>query len=125
MKEKIKQCVPIPEDLSGFLKYVYELILKKDEVTTIPSDDLIQSDFIFGGLIEGGGFEYGFTYFPEKGTRHRWELVLTAGQLEDIHEGGLEYLDLWECKSKKCPCKFHSKDDTCFYCDYVETEDEN
>jgi len=122
VKRKIKQRVSIPKDLGEFLKHVYELILKKDESTTIPSDDLIQDDFIYGGLIEEGGVEYGFTYFPGEGTRNKWELIFTVGQLEDVREGRLKYLDLWGCKSKKCQCKFHSKDETCFYCDYVERE---
>ena len=122
IKEKVKECVPIPKDLEKFLKEVYELILKKDEATTIPSDDLLQDNFIYGGLNEEGGCEYGFTYFPEKGTRNKWELNFTVDRLKDIYEDQTTRLDLWACASKDCKCKFYSKDLTCFYCDYENNE---
>ena len=122
VREKVKERVSIPEDLRRFLKEVYELILKKDEATTIPSDDLLQDSFIYGGLNGEGGNEYGFTYFPEKGTRNKWELNFTVDQLKDVHTDRTAHLDLWACASKDCRCKFHSKDLTCFYCDYEGDE---
>jgi hypothetical protein len=122
VQDKQKQHISIPSNLRKFLKNVYELILKKDESTTIESDDLLQDDFVYGGLIEQNGVEYGFTYFPEAGTRHKWELVFTIGQLKDIYEGKKKYVDVWACKSKNCHCKFALKTDLCFHCDYQDTK---
>lgn len=118
VKEKVKERVPIPKGLKQFLKEVYESILEKDEATTIPSDDLLQDAFIYGGLNEEGGGEYGFTYFPKMGTK--WELNFTVDQLKGIYKDRTTHLDLWTCASKDCKCRFHSKDMTCFHCDYEE-----
>ena len=120
VRKKVKRRVNIPEDLKGFLKEVYECILAKDEATLIESDDLLQEDFVYGGLIGKDGTEYGFTYFPGEGTRNKWELIFTVGQLRDIYEDRVEYLDLWACQSEDCGCKFSDEWMKCFYCDYVD-----
>jgi len=122
IQEKQRQHISIPSNLRKFLKNVYELILKKDKSTTIESDDLLQDSFVHGGLVEQNGVEYGFTYFPEAETKHRWELIFTVDQLKDIYEGKKKYVDVWACKSNNCRCKFTLKTNLCFFCDYQNNE---
>lgn len=55
--------------------------MRRDEETLIESDDLLQADTIYGGLIEDDGSTFGFACFPEhaeKGVRYKWEFELDA-----------------------------------------------
>src|SRR5262249_8080702 len=84
-----------PDDLLGFFREVDELIKQNDEVTTIESDDLIQTKFAYGGLLEEGADRFGFTYFPEENTRPNWNIELTASEIAEIAEGKKRTLTLW------------------------------
>ncbi|HKY27809.1 MAG TPA: hypothetical protein VJM12_07685 [Pyrinomonadaceae bacterium] len=61
---KIAKEVAIPVDLLEFFQDVHHLIEQRDDSTTIESDDLIQTEFIYGGLTEEGSNHFSFTYFP-------------------------------------------------------------
>jgi hypothetical protein len=110
----------MPADLREFLVGVDELIGAEDELATTESDDLLQCERAYGGLLDKGGFRYGFTYFPDKGIRHKWEFCLSAYQINAVAAGGLSTLDLWCCTSPDCKSGFEDKAETCFYCDYIE-----
>lgn len=119
---KAKQVVLIPDDLATFLRDVYARIEADDDAATIESDDLLQCEIAYGGLIETGGNQYGFTYFPEKGTRQKWELALDTVDIANIAEGSITTLTLWGCQSEACHCLFADSEEACFYCDYVDDD---
>jgi len=74
--------IPIPEDLLGFFKEVDDLIKKNDDLVTTESDDLIQVEFAYGGLIEEKTERFAFTYFPDKALaragQSSWRLRISA-----------------------------------------------
>ena len=120
IQPKSKQSVVLPSDLVEFLGYVRKMIEAKDELATIESDDLLQCERAYGGLIEEGGTQYGFTYFPEEETRYKWELELDITEITNIADGSKTDLVLWGCHNPNCRCMFSDPDDTCFYCDYAD-----
>jgi len=126
-KPKVQQTVEIPLRLVEFLRYANEMIVEDDESATISSDDLIQIEEVrgyllaYGGLIEEGGSRFSFTYFAEpKQTRKKWEFELTIEQIAMIAAGQITELTLWACSAPDCGCKFQTRNDSCFYCDYEE-----
>jgi hypothetical protein len=117
---KITGEVIIPDDLLGFFREVDDLIKHNDEVTIIESDDLIQTEFAYGGLLEEGADRFRFTYFPEENTRPKWNIELTASEIAKIAEGEKRTLTLWKCQNPNCRSFFSSESETCFDCDYVD-----
>lgn len=115
--------VTIPSRLLKFLSGVYKDILSGDESTQIESDDLLQDDFVFGGLLEKGGDEYSFCYFPTAETEHTWSFTLSKEDLKNISDGKISTLDLWSCRQDGCQSKFETEDQNCFYHDYIEGEE--
>jgi hypothetical protein len=79
--------VNVPLNLREFLRKVATLIEGRDESAMVLSDDLLQGDRTYGGLIDDRAGEYGFTYFPGEGVRTKWELQLTADQIRAIAHG--------------------------------------
>jgi hypothetical protein len=114
--------ITIPEDLLGFFKEVHDLIRKNDDIVTTESDDLIQSEFAYGGLIEEKTDRFGFIYFPEQGTSPCWSIELTASDIGVISSSKKKTLTLWKCQSLNCRSLFSSAQDACFDCDYVDDE---
>lgn len=114
--------VAIPANLLEFFRYVDHLIKQKDDLATIESDDLLQTEFVYGGLIEADSDEFGFTYFPKPKTRSSWEIELTASEIADISLGKKKTLALWECQNPDCESLFPSESYTCSDCDYVDDE---
>lgn len=121
-KPKLQVAEEIPRELREFLIQVRELILEGSEEATVESDDLIQCERAYGGLIEEGGSEYGFTYFPGGGVEHSWEMTLSVSQIHRITAGSIQSLDFWKCESESCSSRFASSCESCFDCDYMEIE---
>lgn len=119
IRPKAKQAVGVPDDLLDFLRDVHEMIETGDESATMESDDLLQCPSAYGGLIEDGGNRYGFTYFPEKGVRNKWELDLDVVDIERIAGGEIAELELWACEAPECRCMFSDPQGICLHCDYV------
>lgn len=115
--------VDVPADLRVFLEEVAHLIEIHDEAAFIESDDLLQTECAYGGLIEDGTDEYGFTYFPRKGVRTSWELLLSASQIRDVADRSITKLELWACSDEDCGSMFSSADGRCGNCDYVDDEE--
>ena len=84
---KSAERVAVPQDLREFLLDVHQFIEEGDEAATRPSDDLLQFERAFGGLIEGQG-RYSFVYFPERVTSVRWEFTLLPSEIEEVGTGG-------------------------------------
>lgn len=115
--------VDVPADLRVFLEEVAHLIEVRDDAALIESDDLLQTECAYGGLIEENTDEYGFTYFPRKGVRTTWELLFSASQIRDVAAGNITELQLWACSDENCGSMFPSADDRCSNCDYVDDEE--
>jgi hypothetical protein len=78
-----KVSVTIPDELAEFMRDVYSRIKTKDDAARIPSDDLLQCESGYGGLSSDVK-HYSFVYFPERGTRIRWEFKLLADEIDEI-----------------------------------------
>ena len=118
-KPKREEIVAIPDDLLTFLREVGVRIETKDEATIVESDDLLQSESVYGGRDSESGDRFSFTYFPEDGIRQEWVFSLTAGQLVAIAHGDQSPLHLWSCIQPGCRSKFENHaGPECFYCDW-------
>jgi len=109
--------VEAPPDLRQFLLEVAEKIAQGDEDTLIESDDLLQCDFAYGGLADEETGEYGFTYFPGKSRKTKWEILLLAKQIREVADGERE-LSLWACEDENCGSMFSLAEERCSQCDY-------
>ena len=96
------------------------MIRNGDQAASIESDDLLQCECAYGGLLEEGTDRFAFTYFPGPGIENKWELELRTIEIEYIADGATEALDLWRCPAPGCNCRFTNRDDTCFLHDWVE-----
>jgi hypothetical protein len=119
---KRRKVVRIPSELVNFLCEVDEKIKSKSEETTVESDDLLQADCAYGGLIDEGSNMFGFTFFPSEDSETTWEIVLSSEEIEAISHNQIKELSLWECTSDNCESLFPGSDYSCFTCDYVEEE---
>ncbi len=54
VRPKVRQTVSNPVNLQEFLHEVNELIETQDDAATIESDDLLQCECAYGGLIDAG-----------------------------------------------------------------------
>lgn len=113
----------VPEDLRVFLEEVAHLIEIHDDAAFIESDDLLQCECAYGGLIEETTDQYGFTYFPRKGVRTTWELLFSASQIREVADGSITKLELWACTDENCGSMFSSADYNCTTCDYDDEEE--
>lgn len=118
-KAKVIETTSIPEDLAEFMKSVLESIQNRDEEAVLPSDDLLQCECCYGGLIEENGSSFEFTYFPVEDIRPKWALMLNTDEINQIADGSMKTLELWACTDKSCGCKFWEPEDSCFYCDWT------
>lgn len=112
--------VDIPARLQAFLRDVADSIDRHDDSATIPSDDLLQCEYAYGGLLRGGADLYAFTYFPRAGTRARWQLQLSADEISALADGTDRQLGLWACTDEACGSMFYSSSELCSSCDYVD-----
>lgn len=119
-KEKEKTNVEIPKRLLDSMKWVSKLISSNDERATTPSDDLIQSPDLFGGLLDEETSIFGFTYFPESSSGKYWELELSSDEIYQIAKGRKKNLDFWRCKTVDCNNLLYSPKGVCIKCDYGE-----
>ncbi|TWT36264.1 hypothetical protein KOR34_11680 [Posidoniimonas corsicana] len=87
MGEGVKKSVTLPAHVVELLQHANDLIGSEDDLATIPSDDLIQTEAGYGGLDRGGGNQYSFVLFPEQGTKPRWEVTLLADEIDEIASG--------------------------------------
>jgi hypothetical protein len=126
-KPKVEETVLIPPNLREFLQYVYQLIEAGDEAAIYESDDMLQAESVYGGLIQEGGTLYGFTYFSGEhedtkfGDAASWEILLDRSDIEEIASGQKLELTLWACQVPLCGNKFSDPVDPCFYHDYVDS----
>jgi hypothetical protein len=116
---KIPSRVVIPPRLKAFLCDVHRAIIAGEAATTLESDDLLQDDSVYGGLVDASSALFAFRYFvtnDEHGTE-TWDFFVTREQVADIATGALTFLDLWKCDNSTCQCRFECSDSYCMYCD--------
>ena len=53
----------------------------------IVSDDLLQAERIYGGLVDRRKKLYAFTWFPKSPANERWEFSLLADEIDEIGSG--------------------------------------
>ncbi len=113
--------IEVPEELVAFFG---DVVSKLDSAPClIPSDDLLQCDFAYGGMYEENGEEcFGFTYFslPRLASAkypRRWFICLSQEKLKRIAKGELKTIDLWRC-DPDCGNRFSEENAMCRYCDY-------
>jgi hypothetical protein len=81
-----KTSITVPDELVDFMRDVFSRIDSGDDAAFIPSDDLLQCETGYGGLSSDGK-HYSFVFFPERGTRVRWEFKLLADEIDEIGSG--------------------------------------
>lgn len=121
-KPKKLTAAEVPADLREFFQEVAHLIDTGDEAALIESDDLLQCDRAYGGLIDEEDDIYAFTYFPREGVKTKWIFDLSAEQIRAIADEDVLTLELWACEDGNCGSMFQDANETCFYCDYVVDE---
>lgn len=121
--KKIADKVPVPSELKGFFYDVLTELNSSTLAAKLPSDDLLQCDFAYGGLCEVNGEQFlGFTYFAAPRNDNdrfpkRWFILLPRSKLELIVSGRLAAIDMWRCEPD-CGNRFAFENDICSYCDY-------
>lgn len=111
---------PIPTALRLFLQDVAEQIRARSPSTRIPSDDLLQCDVAYGGLLDPNGTSFGFAYFHSADRSPSWYLTLESDQIQQIADGTITELMLWKCDLKRCPTRSTAPDFECTYCEFWE-----
>jgi hypothetical protein len=118
---KVAVTEPIPADLAEAMREFNILIEEGDLAATTPADDLLQWKNVCGGLLEEGGKEFAFGYFPyprDDAGKVIWWLRLTADQITAIANAKLKQLNLWRC-DPDCRCRFSLSDiGSCEICDH-------
>jgi hypothetical protein len=118
-KPKREQHVELPEYLLAFLREVGERVEARDEATVVESDDLLQTESVYGGRDSEATDRFSFTYFPEPGVRQKWQFSLTENELIAIAHGAHLSLRLWSCTQPDCRSMFEREEGPeCFYCDW-------
>ena len=112
----------LPNNLIAYFVDVAALINEGAEETTIESDDLIQCEYAYGGLVEEGQDLFSFRYFPGPGIENKWDFDLTKAQIQMIASGQLNSIPLWKCGVANCNTRAMDQSDLCFYHDYEDAE---
>lgn len=115
--------VELPEAFAEFMRDVHQRIEDGDEAaTSIESDDLLQCECVYGGLIDIANWQYGFRYF--RTDNRTWDFILRADEISSIANGSTTHLTLWQCE-KECGCFYASADAYCVHCDSIHQFDEH
>mgnify|MGYP007096650416 CR=1 FL=1 len=87
--------IDVPEDLRAFLADVLELIDADDEAATrTESDDLLQSECGYGGLLDAATGRYRFTYLPDTPDGGRWTFDLLRPQIVELATGAVKQVEV-------------------------------
>ena len=114
IKKKILTTVEIPPELFNFFINVCALIEAKSPLALTLSDDLIQNEYGYGGLVEENVFKFIFFH----NNSGKWSLRVTQSDLFQIQRGQITGLNLWKCNNPICLNFFYACEETCFNCDY-------
>jgi hypothetical protein len=85
------ETIPLPADLRTFLAEVWAAIQAgDDEATRVESDDLLQAECGYGGLVDAAAGRYTFTYLPDTPEGGRWTFDLLADDVRKAATGELD-----------------------------------
>ncbi|MCB9540321.1 MAG: hypothetical protein H6704_29245 [Myxococcales bacterium] len=85
------ETITLPDDLRTFLAEVWASIqADDDEATRIESDDLLQAECGYGGLIDAEAGRYLFTYLPDTPEGGRWTFELLTDDVRKAATGELD-----------------------------------
>ncbi len=87
MSDFIRKDVELPDDIIEFFAIVHEMIETEEDSAMTESDDLLQSERIYGGLTDRRRKIYDFTWFPESAPDERWEMQLFSDEIDEIGSG--------------------------------------
>jgi hypothetical protein len=87
MTDFVRKDVELPSDIVDFFASVWEMIESREDSAMTESDDLLQSERIYGGLTDRRRKIYSFTWFPESVPSERWEMQLFADEIDEIGSG--------------------------------------
>ena len=123
MKPKVQVVEMIPPAFVEFLEEVDGMIERRDPETLLESDDLIQCEHTFGGLVDAAEELFGFefwdgTKFSKNGFRITSHFLLTKSQIKAVANHELTSLTMWRC-SNDCGRRATVSDWHCTECDNV------
>ncbi len=87
MSDFVRKQVELTSEIIDFFQGVHEMVETEEDVAMIPSDDLLQTERIYGGLTDQRHKIYDFTWFPESSPDERWEMRLFADEIDEIASG--------------------------------------
>ena len=126
-KPKTQVTEAFPPAFVKFMKEVDAKIERGDPSTTIESDDLLQCDHTFGGLVDVNEAIFGFEYvaedqddddgFSHDGFPVAWHYLLTREQIRQITENKLSTIPMWRC-TKDCGRRATTPQWYCPECDF-------
>lgn len=87
MSDFVRKDVELPDDIIEFFASVSDMIQSEDDSAMMESDDLLQTERIYGGLSDRRRRIYSFTWFPESAPDERWEMQLLADEIDEIGSG--------------------------------------
>ncbi len=87
MSDFTRKTVEVPAEIIEFFAYVHELIETEEDSAMTESDDLLQTERIYGGLSDRRRKIYDFTWFPASEPGERWEMRLFADEIDEIGSG--------------------------------------
>jgi hypothetical protein len=87
MSDFVRKDVELPSDIIEFFASVHDMIHTEEDSAMTESDDLLQSERIYGGLTDRRRKIYSFTWFPESAPNERWEMQLLADEIDEIGSG--------------------------------------
>ncbi|MCA9167971.1 MAG: hypothetical protein KDB23_09900 [Planctomycetales bacterium] len=112
--------VEVPERLVHFWRDVVSRIDAKDPSTIYESDDLLQCEFVYGGLADPDNRYFGFTYFPfDEDPDTEWEFFLSESELRLIASGLQQSIQAFRCQDPRCLLMHSAPDGYCPNCDNV------
>lgn len=79
--------VEVPPELFDFFTYVNQEIRDGEPSATETSDDLLQAEGIYGGLVDPQKRLYEFVIFPQEYPNERWEVRLLADEIDELDGG--------------------------------------
>ncbi|MBM4070528.1 MAG: hypothetical protein FJ271_16465 [Planctomycetes bacterium] len=117
-KPRILREVALPPEVVASLQEVHQCIERRDEVTTIPTDDCIQIGCLCGGLMDDGSGRFYFSVHLADNSPYVWDIALTEAEIKEIVDGKVTAISLWSCANERCGFKSYIEDITCHWCDY-------
>lgn len=121
-RSKVSVVEPIPNAFVEFLSEVHSKILAREKEALIESDDLLQCEHAFGGLVDKDKRLFGFQLFVGGDDRDlenlTWDFLLEEKTIAQIVSGKVSRMQMWRCHND-CGRRATVKDWYCPECDFL------